>query len=106
MTEPTENPLILSKLTTTIDQLPIGLFLSRLLKSAAALLILGMVGITLYTFQDMAGNMTDVLPDQVDPASVAGGAAILVALTLMGVPILPAAIASLSIWWLIQDLIA
>lgn len=106
MTEPNENLPMLSKLTTAVDQPSIGLFLSRLLKSTAALLSLGMVGIALYTFQDMAGSMTDVLPDQVYPASVASGAAILVALTLMGVPILPAAIASLSVWWLIQDLIA
>lgn len=106
MTEPTENPPILSKLTIAMDQLSMGSFLERLLKSAATLLILGMVGITIYTFSDMAGGMAAVLPDQIYPASVAGGATILVALTLMGVPILPAAIASLSVWWLIQDLIA
>lgn len=96
MTESNEEQSILSK----------DLFLSRLIKSTLTLLILGIVFIALYTFSDIAGGLTDVLPDQVAPASVAGGAIILVALTLMGVPIIPAAIASLSVWWLIQNLMA
>lgn len=43
-----------------------------------------------------------IIPPALHPLPFAGGAIVLVALTLMGVPIIPAAVAGIAIWWLFQ----
>lgn len=75
------------------------IFVSRTLKAGFALLIFGAVFIFLIKFN----IATDVISHPIDPVSFLGGAIALVALTLLGVPIIPAATAGIAVWIFIQS---
>ncbi|WP_068818367.1 hypothetical protein [Phormidesmis priestleyi] len=75
-------------------------FANRILKAGFALLVFGAIFIVLIKFNIVTDH---VIPPFPDPIPFAGGAIVLVALTLLGVPLIPAAAAGVAIWWLIQD---
>ena len=75
-------------------------FANRILKAGFALLVFGAIFIVLIKFNSWG---PEIPPLPSDPIPFAGGAIVLVALTLLGVPIIPAAAAGVATWWLIQD---
>lgn len=75
-----------------------SVFANRILKAGFALLVFGAVALLLVEFQQ-------VLPSTPDPLAFAGGAVALLALTLLGVPLVPAAVAGFAAWLLIQHFI-
>jgi hypothetical protein len=79
-------------------------FSNRVLKTGFALLIFGGILVILVNFDTSLGN---AVPDvsQLDPLSFAGAAIALIALTMMGIPIVPAAVAGAALWWLLQDVL-
>ena len=76
------------------------IFMSQILKAGFSLLIFGAVFIVLVKFSVATGH---VIPSSPASLPFAGGAIVLVALTLMGVPLIPAAAAGVAAWWLIQS---
>ncbi|MBD2036577.1 hypothetical protein H6F76_16315 [Leptolyngbya sp. FACHB-321] len=99
-----DNPLSNSQESTLEKsenrQVSFPTFASRTLKAGFALLVFGAIFIVLIKFN--AGG-PEILLFPPDPIPFAGGAIVLVALTLLGVPLIPAATAGVAIWWLIQD---
>lgn len=81
-------------------QFDLPIFISRTLKAGFALLVFGAIFIILIKFN----VATDVIAHPIDPVSFLGGAIVLVALTLLGIPLIPAATAGVAAWWVIQDL--
>lgn len=86
---------------STIEKAPFSfsIFITRTLKAGFALLIFGAVFIFLLKFNIAA----DVISHPIDPVSFLGGAIVLVALTLLGVPLIPAATAGVAVWVFIQS---
>jgi len=74
--------------------------MTRILKAGFFLLVFGAVFIVLIKFNIVTDH---VIPQGPDPLSLAGGAIVLVALTLIGVPLIPAAAAGVAAWWLFQS---
>ncbi|MBD1858008.1 MULTISPECIES: hypothetical protein [Leptolyngbya] len=81
-------------------QFDLPIFVSRTLQAGFALLVFGGIFIILIKFN----VATDIIAHPIDPMSFLGGAIVLVALTLLGVPLIPAATAGVATWWVIQDL--
>ena len=81
------------------SQFSFPIFMTRVLKAGFALLIFGAVFIFLIKFNIAAG----VISAPVDPVSFLGGAIVLVALTLLGVPLIPAATAGVAVWVFVQS---
>ena len=71
----------------------------QILKTGATLLIFGVVVIILKDFDQATGELIPSL----DPIPFAGGAVLLVALTVLGVPLIPAAVAGVAGWWVIDS---
>lgn len=76
-------------------------FIARTLKAGFALLVFGIVFICLVKFN----IATDVIAQPLDTRSFLGGAIVLVALTFLGIPLIPAATAGVAVWWFVQSLI-
>lgn len=101
MSQPTSETLF----TKILDQ-PILTGLNRLLQAAAIVLVLGIVIITLSNYQDTLGSFASLIPAEVTPEAVAGGATVLVALSFIGIPTGVAAVAATSVWLLLQNFLA
>ena len=82
--------------TTDNSCFSLRVFIMRTLKAGAALLVFGGVFIMLIK------SSGHIIPPDLHPLPFAGGAIMLVALTLMGVTMIPAAVAGTAIWWLFQ----
>ncbi len=81
-------------------RLSLSAFVNRILKAGLALLVFGAVFIVLLKFNVVTDQ---VIPSFSDPIPFAGGAIVLVALTLLGISLVPAAVAGVAVWWLVQD---
>ncbi|MEP0872765.1 hypothetical protein NDA01_23375 [Trichocoleus desertorum AS-A10] len=86
--------------TIKLAWLSLPIFMTRILKAGFFLLVFGAVFIVLIKFNVVTDH---VIPQGPDPLSLAGGAIVLVALTLIGVPLIPAAAAGVAAWWLFQS---
>jgi len=86
--------------TIKLAWLSLPIFMTRILKAGFFLLVFGAVFIVLIKFNIVTDH---VIPQGPDPLSLAGGAIVLVALTLIGVPLIPAAAAGVAAWWLFQS---
>lgn len=76
------------------------MFVQRLGQASLMLLCIGVVLIVLWHFN---GSVDLIFPDAIDPKAFLGGAIILVALTLMGIPVVAATAAGVAIWLAIQN---
>lgn len=86
--------------TTDNSCFSLRVFVMWTLMAGAVLLVFGGVFIMLIKFNFCLGH---IIPPDLHPLPFAGGAIVLVALTLIGVPIIPAAAAAgIAIWWLFQ----
>ena len=74
-----------------------GVFVDRILRASFMLLAFGIVFIALTHFDGY-------MPPDVAPLSFLGGGLALVALTLLGVPMLPAAVVGVGCWLVLQAL--
>lgn len=89
-----------SPLTTAFSW---AVFMDRLLKAGFAVLVFGLVCVILFKVNHIIPNgpmITDGLP-----IAFAGGAVALVVLTLVGLPIIPAAVAGIASFWLLQHFV-
>lgn len=86
-----------SPLTTAFSW---AVFMDRLLKAGFAVLVFGLVCIILFKVNHVIPVITDGLP-----IAFAGGAVALVVLTLVGLPIIPAAVAGIASFWLLQHFV-
>ncbi|WP_008315433.1 hypothetical protein [Leptolyngbya sp. PCC 6406] len=77
-------------------------FVERMGKASLAIIFTGAVVITLWHFKII---IDPILPPTVDPLAFSVGAVVLVALTLLGVPVIPAAVAGIAIWLAAQNFI-
>jgi hypothetical protein len=75
-------------------------FVQRLGQASLMLLCIGAVLIVLWHFN---GSVDIIFPDGVDPKAFLGGTIVLVALTLMGFPVVAATAAGVAIWLAIQN---
>jgi hypothetical protein len=81
-----------------------AVFANRILKAGFALLVFGAVIILLAHFNHMVPSVVSVATGG-GVWAVAGGAAVLVLLTVVGVPLVPAAVAGFASWLLIQKFV-
>ena len=79
--------------TTDNSCFSLRVFIMWTLMAGFALLFFGAVVIMLFNF-----SLGHIIPPDLHPLPFAGGAIVLVALTLMGVPKIPAAVAGIAIW--------
>lgn len=80
-----------------VFNLPIG----QIIKVGFMLLIFGAIFISLIKFNVAIDQVISITPS---PVAIAGGSVVLLALTLMGVPVIPATVVGVAVWWLFQTL--
>ena len=92
-----------SKSDSIIDKLfHVSTSLEQILIRASSLIVFGGVVIILLKFNIIIDPISHLDPTAIDPIALAGGAIVLVALTFIGIPLIPAAVAGGAIWLLIQ----
>jgi hypothetical protein len=80
------------------------MLINHVLKTGLVLLVFGLVVILLFKFNIATDYLMSLIPTST--ASVVGGGIIIFALTLIGVPIVPALVAGGTVLFLIEHLIA
>ena len=70
-----------------------------MLRAGITLIIFGVAVIVLVKFNVAADSLNPLL----DPTAFAGGSLVLVVLTLIGVPVIPAAVAGAAVWGLMHS---